>query len=161
MIRFYQMCGCLDDIDLDYRIKSEDSCLRKYKKYYPEMRVEKTFNDILGFRMLVDNYDFLANGQIPEDFRLVNMLSGKAGDDGYRGVHIYYQPDHLHYPVEIQVNSYYDRQFNNWLHKFLYKKGYPDAIGNQLRQKYECGIIRGEQEFKEVLDHVLSGCEKI
>lgn len=52
MIRFYQEADILDIVDLDYRIKSVDSCIRKYNKFYPDMRLEKVFNDILGFRML-------------------------------------------------------------------------------------------------------------
>jgi len=87
------------------------------------MRAEKVFNDILGFRMLVDNYSILLNGEVPLGIRIVDMSMGKANNDGYRGVHIYYQPDHTHYPIEVQANTYYDRQLNNWLHKYLYKKG--------------------------------------
>lgn len=52
IVAFYQESDILDDVDLDYRIKSIDSCERKYIKFYPEMRLEKVFNDILGFRML-------------------------------------------------------------------------------------------------------------
>jgi len=55
VMSFYQDSEVLDEVDLDYRIKSEDSCIRKYQKFYPEMEVEKVFNDILGFRMLTDN----------------------------------------------------------------------------------------------------------
>ena len=67
MIRFYQENEMLDNIDLDYRVKSLDSCIRKYNKFYPEMRLEKVFNDILGFRMLVDNYNVLLENQIPDE----------------------------------------------------------------------------------------------
>ena len=35
MIRFYQEADILDFVDLDYRIKSEDSCIQKYNKFYP------------------------------------------------------------------------------------------------------------------------------
>lgn len=101
MIRFYQETDILDMVDLDYRIKSEDSCIRKYNKFYPEMRLEKVFNDILGFRMLTDSYTSLLEGEVPEEVRVVDMSHGKAKDDGYRGVHIYFQPDHLCYPIEI------------------------------------------------------------
>ena len=104
MIRFYQEADILDLVDLDYRIKSEDSCIRKYNKFYPDMRLEKVFNDILGFRMLTDNYKSLLEGEIPEEVRVVDMSHGKANDDGYRGVHIYFQPDHSYYPIEIQAN---------------------------------------------------------
>lgn len=87
---------------------------------------------------------------------IVDMSKGKANSDGYRGVHIYYQLDHIHYPIEVQANTYYDRQLNNWLHKYLYKKGYPDFVGEKLRREYENGKILNEQEFEEVLKYVLS-----
>ncbi len=112
VIRFYQEADVLNDVDLDYRIKSKDSCIRKYNKFYPEMRVEKVFNNILGFRMLVDNYNYLLKTKAIEKVRIVDLSHGKANDDGYRGVHLYYQKDHFHYPIEIQANTYYDRQSN-------------------------------------------------
>ncbi len=123
--------------------------------------MEKVFNDILGFRMLVDNYDILLNDEKQKEIRIVDMSHGKANDDGYRGVHLYYQLSHFHYPIEIQANTYYDRQLNNWLHKYLYKRGYCDLVGRTLREKYECGNILNEREFEEVFTHVLSSCETI
>lgn len=161
MIRFYSELELLDDLAIDYRIKSIDSCLRKYDKFYPDMRVEKTFNDILGFRLLCDNYDDILKNKKIENIRIVDMSCGKASDDGYRGVHLYYQIDHRHYPIEIQVNTYYDRQINNWLHKYLYKKNYNNGIGLQLRRQYENGKILNEKMFKEELEHVLSGSKEI
>ena len=161
MIRFYQEADILDSVDLDYRIKSEDSCIRKYNKFYPEMRLEKVFNDILGFRMLTDSYESLLKNEIPEGVRVVDMSRGKANDDGYRGVHIYFQQSHFYYPIEIQANTYYDRQLNNWLHKYLYKKEYPDSVGRMLRSEYESGKILSEKQFEEVLSNVLSHSEGI
>ena len=156
MIRFYQEADILDFVDLDYRIKSKDSCIRKYNKFYPEMRLEKVFNDLLGFRMLTDNYKSLLEGKAPKEIRIVDMSHGKANDDGYRGVHIYFQPDHFYYPIEIQANTYYDRQLNNWLHKYLYKREYPDFVDRILRNEYENGKILNEQQFEEVFSDVLS-----
>ena len=158
MIDFYNNSEVMDDLAIDYRIKSEDSCLRKYNKFYPEMRVEKTFNDVLGFRMLCDNYDEMLNQDNIEKIRIVDMSHGKANDDGYRGVHLYFQLDHKHYPIEIQMNTYYDRQINNWLHKYLYKKNYPNEVGLKLRKLYENGKILNENMFQEVLKNVLSDC---
>lgn len=86
------------------------------------------------------------------------MSNGKANDDGYRGVHLYYQCDNFHYPIEVQFNTYFDRQLNNWLHSYLYKKNYPDAVGRKMRSQYEGGKIRNREEFEEVLKHVLCGC---
>jgi len=84
------------------------------------------------------------------------MTHGKAKDDGYRGIHVYYQLDGYHYPIEIQYNTYYDRQFNNWLHKYIYKKSYDSSVGSQLRKIYEDGLIQTERKFREVLSNVLS-----
>ena len=106
---------------LDYRIKSVQSSVLKYHRYYPDHQARKVFDDLLGFRSLCDNYeDVLALHEIPE-LRVADMSQGKANDDGYRGIHVYYQLDGHHYPIEIQYNTYYDRQFNNWLHKYIYK----------------------------------------
>lgn len=87
------------------------------------------------------------------------MSRGKAVDDGYRGVHLYYQPDNFHYPIELQFNTLYDRQLNNWLHDYLYKKNYPASVGRTLRSRYEHGDFYNVQTFEEVLNDVLSRCE--
>lgn len=161
VINFYNNSEIMDELAIDYRIKSEDSCLRKYDKFYPDMRVEKTFNDVLGFRMLCDNYDGILDHDNIDKIRIVDMSQGKANDDGYRGVHLYFQLDHSHYPIEIQMNTYYDRQINNWLHKYLYKKNYPDDVGLKLRKLYENGKILNENMFREVLQNVLPDCKRI
>ena len=131
----------LSDIALDYRVKSLYAILLKYDRYYPNHQTRKVFNDILGFR-------------------IADMSNGKSLDDGYRGVHVYYQKSGKHYPIEIQFNTLFDRQLNNWLHDYLYKKNYPIDIGKIMRKKYEHGLIRNEHEFKEVLNNVLSSSER-
>lgn len=161
MIDFYNELEIMEDLAIDYRIKSIDSCLRKYDKFYPEMRVEKTFNDVLGFRMLCDNYDEILSKKDIQNMRIVDLSQGKADDDGYRGVHIYYQLNHMYYPIEVQMNTYYDRQINNWLHKYLYKRNYPNEAGAKLRKLYENGKILNEKRFKEVLEDVLSCCKEV
>ena len=144
-----------DGIALDYRIKSLDSILGKYDRYYPDHQMRKVFNDILGFRAFCDSYeDVLALDS--ELFRVADMSKGKVIDDGYRGVHVYYQRDSKHYPIEIQFNTLYDRQLNNWLHDYLYKKDYPNEVGKKMREYYENGKIRNADDFKEVLENVLS-----
>ena len=84
------------------------------------------------------------------------MSKGKAIDDGYRGVHVYYKKSGKHYLIEIQFNTLFDRQINNWLHDYLYKRDYPSKVGKIMREKYENGIIKNEREFKEALTNVLS-----
>lgn len=148
----------LHELALDYRVKSIQSAMMKFERYYPDHQARKVFDDLLGFRSLCDNYnDVLVLRDIPE-LRIADMSKGKSNDDGYRGVHVYYQLDGSHYPIEIQYNTYYDRQFNNWLHKYIYKKKYDNIIGIELRNLYENAKIQTEQDFKEALKHVLSNC---
>ena len=147
------------DIALDYRVKSVDSILLKYNRYYPDHQTRKVFNDILGFRAFCDSYEPILEGESAQ-FRIADMTKGKAEDDGYRGVHVYYQKSGRHYPIEIQFNTLFDRQLNNWLHDYLYKKDYLVETGKIMREKYENGLIRNEYEFKEVLNNVLSGSER-
>ena len=158
---WYDSCEFLHDIVTDYRVKSIQSVYLKYSRYYPDHQAGKVFNDMLGFRALCDNYEDVLNLSDCDKIRVADMSQGKAHDDGYRGIHVYFQLSSSHYPIEIQYNTYYDRQLNNWLHKYIYKRNYNNTIGCTLRKAYESGKIRTEQEFKEVLHHVLSDCKEI
>lgn len=149
----------LSEIAIDYRVKSMDSILLKYSRYYPEHQARKVFNDILGFRAFCSNYDEALAFE-SEQFRVADMSRGKANDDGYRGVHVYYQKSGRHYPIEIQFNTLFDRQMNNWLHDYLYKKSFPNSVGRDLRYMYESGLIKNEGDFKEVLKNVLLDSER-
>ena len=73
---------------------------------------------------------------------------------------MYYQKSEKHYPIEIQFNTMFDRQFNNWLHDYLYKKKYAIETGKVMREKYENGFIQNEHEFKEELSNVLFDSER-
>ena len=107
----------LADVALDYRIKSLESIVGKYNRYYPSKPVKQVFND----------FD-------KELFHIADMSHGKMDDDGYRGVHVYFQIDNSFYPIEIQFNTLYDRQINNWLHDYLYKKDFPNTVGCIMRK---------------------------
>lgn len=146
----------ISQVSLDFRIKAYESIENKYNRYYPNVPASKVFNDILGFRAFCDSYSDLLSNDL-EFLRMVDMSNGKANDDGYRGVHAYYQLDNFHYPIEIQFNTLVDRQINNWLHDYLYKKDLPLEYGCILRQKYDEGKIRNENDFEEVLYDLLSG----
>ncbi|MCX0413676.1 hypothetical protein ACV3P1_11545 [Clostridium perfringens] len=132
-------------IDYTYRIKSIQSINLKYDRYYPSKEINDCFNDILGIRMIVDNYDInIKNDKI----RHVDMSKGKKNDDGYRGYHIYYKKSNYHYPIEVQFFTERDYIFNMWLHKYVYK--YKDnSIGIKLRELYDKNIIMTEEDFKE------------
>ncbi|MCM1056500.1 MAG: hypothetical protein NC517_02695 [Firmicutes bacterium] len=159
--KWYDASEYLCNLTIDYRIKSLQSAFLKYERYYPDHQAAKVFNDMLGFRTLCDSYMNILLLKNCKHMRIADMSEGKAQDDGYRGVHVYFQLDNFHYPIEIQYNTYYDRQMNNWLHKYLYKKSHDNSIGQYLRQAYENAEIRTENEFRRKLRDVLSDCEKI
>ena len=112
-------------------------------------------------RMTTKEDKMRMRNETEDKIRVVDMSKGKTRDDGYRGVHVYYQKDNFHYPIEIQFNTYYDRQFNDWMHDKFYKRGYSDQVGIILRKLYEGGKIKSLKEFEEVLANVLSHCEEI
>ena len=148
----------LSEIALDYRIKSISSISQKYERYINSSRhLSQVFNDVLGFRAFCDSYEDVLAMQ-SDWFSVADLSNGKADDDGYRGVHLYFQKDNFHYPIEIQFNTLYDRQLNNWLHDYLYKtQQFSNTVGKEMRQRYENGLIRNEKQFQEVLNDVLSG----
>ena len=156
--KWYDTCELLRGVVIDYRIKSIQSAMMKYDRYYPDHQTAKVFNDMLGVRTLCDSYGEILDMAALDKIRVADMTGGKAKDDGYRGVHVYFQMSSFHYPIEIQYNTFYDRQLNNWLHKYVYKRKYENHIGSMLRRAYEDSRIRNENEFKEVLENVLSGC---
>ena len=155
--KWYTSLDVLADLPVDYRIKSAQSISFKYDRYYPDHQVRKVFNDLLGFRSMVDSYDDILGAE-EACLKIVDLSCGKSVDDGYRGVHVYFTRKPGYYPVEIQYNTYYDRQINNWLHKHVYKRFDNPDIGFQLRLAYERGHIHSEDDFVRRLDDVLSGC---
>ena len=155
---WYVASGHLDRFPVDSRIKSRQSARLKYARYYPDHQARKVFNDLLGFRSMCDTYDDVMDLMGRPLFRVADLSSGKALDDGYRGVHVYFQLSSRHYPIEIQYNTFYDRQLNNWLHKYLYKRIHDVNVGYKLRMSYESGDIKSEEEFRRRMNDVLSGC---
>ena len=87
---WYSESEKLDNLALDYRIKSLQSAMKKYDRYYPNHQARKVFDDLLGFRSLCDNYDGIQLLKAEKCFRVADMSEGKANDDGYRGIHVYF-----------------------------------------------------------------------
>lgn len=159
--KWYFSLDIIDDLPLDSRIKSVSSAKLKYERYYPNANFNRVFNDILGFRVICKTYHEMKALKVDDKMRIVDMSNGKTNDDGYRGIHVYYQLDNYHYPIEIQFNTFYDRQFNGWLHDRFYKRGIDDCVGHVLRKQYENGKIKSAEELEEVLENVLYHSKKI
>lgn len=125
------------------RFKSEDSIMRKYEKtLWTGGGFKQCFNDVLGFRLHFKEYPAV----FPNYFRVVDLRNGKQVDDGYRGIHLYYQRDSHSYPIEVQLWCGEDYQFNIWSHKWVYKYMDP-AMGRLLYDYYIHGDIRTEKDF--------------
>ena len=153
----------LDNCDIKFRIKAPASIDNKLlrAKLAQQKGVfrpfEKVMNDLIGLRIVVSDYSsvrdsFALKG---DQYKIVDMSDGKALDDGYRGIHIYWQQDHRHYPVELQVMTERDRVFNNWLHEHTYKIRGREDVGSRLRQLYDKNVIKSKKDFEESLDVLL------
>jgi len=139
----------IEKFSSSYRIKSMQSIKVKYDRYDQHIAVERVYNDLLGFRLLCNDYEDI---DLSEKIirRISDMRYGKKIDDVYRGIHIYIQPTHEYYPIEIQFNTYKDRLFANWTHIYLYKQKNAD-IGSNLRRLYDDGVIKSEDDFRREL----------
>lgn len=161
---FYENSEVLLKTSFNYRIKSMHSVKLKYDKYIDcDMPLKKCFNDLLGIRIIVDQYEDILTHDFP-DYKTVDMTKGKKNDDGYRGVHLYFQKDNHHYPIEIQFNTERDRIFNDWLHIHVYKnydKQTSNILGAELRKLFDGNKINDENKFKEELKNVLLSSKKI
>ncbi|MBW9159500.1 hypothetical protein G9F71_010630 [Clostridium sp. FP2] len=133
--------------EFTYRIKAIHSIKLKYDRYYPSKEIGSCFNDILGIRVIVENYNIDLSD---DNIKHVDMTNGKKNDDGYRGYHIYYKKSNYHYPIEVQFFTEKDYVFNVWLHKYVYKYE-NNKIGIKLKGLYDKAIIKNEEEFKEEL----------
>jgi len=154
MIKHYTTMA--ESIPYEKRIKAIHSCELKYLKYYPNTPVEKVFNDILGIRITVSSYDVFDSIDITENAKIADMRNGKATDDGYRGIHVYLQKSHFHYPIEIQFVTPEDKFFNELLHDNTYKYVKDATIGKTLRKLYDDGVIKSSDDFRKELEYVLS-----
>ena len=66
---FYESTELLKNSEFSYRVKSIQSCILKYNKYYPSTEVNKCYNDLLGI-LLREKYD---NNEISTVFKLLNV----------------------------------------------------------------------------------------
>lgn len=134
------------------RLKSIQSAFIKYKKHIEGQgcKVSQCFNDILGIRICLEDYP----DAFPDYLRVVDIRKGKNVDDGYRAIHLYYQKDGYHYPIEIQLWCGKDIDFNIWSHTSTYKYLDPE-VGLELRKLYDEKKINTQKEFEEELKAIM------
>ncbi len=134
------------------RLKSIQSAFIKYKKNIKGQgcKVSQCFNDILGIRICLEDYPDI----FPDYLRVVDIRKGKKTDDGYRAIHLYYQKDGYHYPIEIQLWCGKDLDFNIWSHTSTYKYLNPE-VGLELRTLYDEKKINTQKEFEEMITMIM------
>ena len=81
IVAWYDSSDILAGLPIDYRIKSLQAILRKYQRASGESRVERVFNDILGFRTLCDNYEEILRLREAKNISVVDMSNGKTHDE--------------------------------------------------------------------------------
>lgn len=140
---------------IPYRVKTRQSLILKYNKYLKSNGSFLTcFNGLLGFRVRVHKYPEL--NLFSDTFRVVDLRDGKKNDDGYRAIHLYYKKDNHHYPIEIQLWSDDDWDFNNWAHIHIYKY-LPDEYGLKMKNLITSGKVNTEEEFVSSLEGLTDG----
>lgn len=154
--------GFLSHPDVHWRVKTPISTktkLNRNKDRNAERPIEKIFNDLIGIRLILSDYDVWeqVKTKLPHNVTIVDLRNGKRPDDGYRAIHVYFQQDHRHYPVEIQFVSEHDFIFNEWQHDYLYKnRSINQSIGLKLRELYELGEITTEKEYEDALENLIN-----
>lgn len=154
--------GFVSNPDIEFRGKTNiiQHKLDRHHIHSAGRPLEKVFNDLIGIRIIVEDYSVWESVKHKFDSSVctvVDMRCGKFPDDGYRAVHVYFQADHLHYPVELQFVSEHDSQFNAWQHDHAYKSSWFDpSVGKKLRELYDDGKIQTEDEYVSELTKLSS-----
>ncbi|MFB0828008.1 hypothetical protein ACEU2D_00035 [Brevibacillus laterosporus] len=112
--------------DLRLRIKQNESIINKLFHYHKgkseegKIALNKCLNDLLGFRILIDDFDHNCYqfNELYENIRKTcKMRKDDASKDNYRGTHIYFLADNLSFPWELQVWNRADEYSNQISHQ--------------------------------------------
>jgi ppGpp synthetase/RelA/SpoT-type nucleotidyltranferase len=118
--------------DFTYRYKENESLVEKLQCQTLTKQMYKTLNDVLGMRFVIQCtegelqeivYKFVNESPYDEACRISDQTEGKANNDGYRGIHVYIQPNRNIFPVEIQFWTRTHALLNEYLHDNIYKIG--------------------------------------
>lgn len=122
------------DFEYDYalldgrlRIKQKESIQNKLIHYFHKteggkMGIQKCLNDLLGFRIIIDNLDVKSD----ELVKMLDMLKEELSlmrwynrdDSGYKGIHIYFKNrNNNFFPWELQIWNRDDAIKNEESHK--------------------------------------------
>ena len=128
-----------------FRVKSKSSILSKVEKYKDtDYSLQHVFKDILACRNIVEKYPVpVENDNIRSYVRDYEV--------GYRAVHYLYTKSSYHYPIEVQYWLKKDELFNALSHKYLYKPKRSKELCIKMRNIYDTGLIKTEEDFVRCL----------
>lgn len=110
-------------IEIRYRIKQAESVREKILYYMGEnhefgkIPLNKCLNDFLGFRILVDDLDYIYSN-LKSDNRVTNIVKFYLRIDGeYKGIHLYFKnKNNKFFPWELQIWSREQSSINEKSH---------------------------------------------
>lgn len=120
------------DIESRNRIKEPTSRLDKIvnyrftKKEQGKVSINKCLNDLLGFRIYVDDFmhGIETNDIIKTELTGLNIKVNDSSKMGYRATHVYFSNgNNKCFPWELQIWNNEDRKSNDMSHS-LHKQGY-------------------------------------
>lgn len=131
---------------IPFRIKAKQSVLKKLNKYKDRsVTLQHVFKDLLACRVIVDEYP---------DVKLNSHIEKIEHTGDYRAVHYVFTKSKYHYPIEIQYWKKEDVLFNTLSHTYLYKAGQDKSICMKMREEYDNGRIKNEEDFLRCLKAV-------
>lgn len=120
-----------EEIDGIFRVKSRKSYIKKWNsKMGKSMRLTEVCNDFIAIRIIMNKNrkeinDFIDQCLSRNSEYIIHKVDiynkTKAIDDGYRGVHLYFQNNSRCFPIEIQVWNKEDAILNFFTHEYVYK----------------------------------------
>lgn len=123
-----------EELEVTTRIKHPESRVAKLLQYMNvksekgKVNINKCLNDLLGFRVFVENFghtdesfDLIREGLDMNNIRIHNSCKGE-----YRATHIYFNnQNNLYFPWELQIWNYKDDVSNKNSHS-VHKQGYTE-----------------------------------
>lgn len=131
---FYDFLGVEDGMDFTSRIKHPDSRMSKIwhyrlaKKELGKVNANKCLNDLMGFRILTENFvhddNTINEIKLMLDKTNVKIHNSSKGD--YKATHVYFQNgNNIYFPWELQIWNIVDHDININSHA-LHKQSYTE-----------------------------------
>lgn len=107
-----------------FRIKQAESISEKLLYYMNDLHengkipINKCLNDFLGFRIIVDDLEFIYDSLQKSTIKNQNIKMYLRKDDKYKGIHVYFKNGrNVYFPWELQIWDIKDSNLNEISHR--------------------------------------------